>query len=566
MSEFSWRTRERALADFRTRAYDLLIVGGGITGAAVARDAASRGLKVALVERRDFAWGTSSRSSKLIHGGLRYLENLEFKLVFEALAERALLLKTAPHMVRPLKFFLPVYKGDAHGKGILSLGLWLYDLLALIRTPEFHRRYSREKLLKQIPFLKSDGLEGGFSYFDASMWDDGLVIENLRAAHDLGAAIANYTEAMKPLWKGDCVNGFVVRDVSGTGSPQPFELRAKRVIVCGGPWTDAMAGQFFAKWTPWLKPSKGVHLIFDLKRLPVPGAMVMSHPSDGRISFVIPRVDYGNGVVIVGTTDDDAPGAPEQAEVESNDVDYLMALLNRYFPDLKLTTADIVNAYVGVRPLMNPNQGGASGSGLRKVSREHHIDLGPGGVTLVAGGKYTTARTMAEEIVDFALKAWKRDAGAGLCEAYPAVLSTGLGKSNTRGPVNPRVFENVDAEGHIPAGLIDRFGGDARAIQQLAKDHPSAFGSLGEPEGYNFLAAQLRHQIRTGMVLKLEDFLIRRSSLFLTRADHGRPWVQGLAKIWAEELGRDAASAAAEVEAYEAECARRSRWRERLGS
>src|SRR5580700_5677796 len=165
-ADFSFRSRSEAIRRFGTEVFDLLVIGGGISGACVARDAASRGLKVALVEKRDFAWGTSSRSSKLIHGGLRYLENFEFGLVFEALSERSLLLRTVPHMVRPLRFYFPVYEGDAHGKGVLGLGMWLYDLLAMFRTPEFHRSLTSQQMIQDIPFIQTTGLQGGFRYYD----------------------------------------------------------------------------------------------------------------------------------------------------------------------------------------------------------------------------------------------------------------------------------------------------------------------------------------------------------------------------------------------------------------
>ncbi len=198
-SEFSFRTRKRAIDRFKSEVFDLLVVGGGIAGAAVARDAVSRGLKVALVEENDFAFGTSSASSKLIHGGLRYLENFEFKLVFEALSERAHLLRTTPNMVRPLKFYLPVYKTDPRGKNILSLGLWLYDTLALFRAPGFHKRLSREQMIAEVPGLKTEGLTGGFIYYDASMWDDVMVVETARAASAGGAAVANYVSILEPL-------------------------------------------------------------------------------------------------------------------------------------------------------------------------------------------------------------------------------------------------------------------------------------------------------------------------------------------------------------------------------
>ncbi|MEO7165119.1 MAG: FAD-dependent oxidoreductase, partial [Bdellovibrionia bacterium] len=344
-SEFSFRTREESLKRFREETFDLLIIGGGIIGASVARDATSRGLKVALVERNDFAYGTSSRSSKLIHGGLRYLQNLEFGLVFEALAERALLLKTVPYRVRPLPFYLPVYQGDPNGKALLSLGLWLYDLLALFRTPGFHRQLSRDQILKEMPFLKADGLQGGFQYFDASMWDDVLAVENVKAAQRGGAAVASYVDAIEPLWEKERIVGFRASDRNRNRNGKlsaNFEIEAHCTVVCAGPWTDQVGLTLSKNWPRWLNLSKGVHLVFDLKRIPVPGAMVMSHPTDGRIAFVIPRPDYGAGVVIVGTTDGATDRDPDKAQVSKLDIDYLMGLLNRYFPTLNLTQEDIL--------------------------------------------------------------------------------------------------------------------------------------------------------------------------------------------------------------------------------
>ena len=473
MEEFSFRSRERSLQRFKNEIFDLLVIGGGITGAAVARDATSRGLKVALVERRDFAFGTSSRSSKLIHGGLRYLQNLEFGLVFEALSERSFLLKTAPHLVRPLSFYLPVYKGDSHGRGLLSVGLWLYDLLALFRTPEFHQGISRKKLLSQIPFLKSEGLRGGFRYHDASMWDDALTIETLRAAQQGGAAVANYIEAVKPIWNDGVISGFIVRDCEKSDGPDgprsEWELKAHRTVLCVGPWTDELGQGLSESWETWLKPSKGVHLIFDHKRIPIPGAMVMSHPTDGRISFVIPRTDYGQGVVIVGTTDGPTHQDPEKAQVEKEDVQYLMDLLTRYFPDLNLTHDDILSAYVGVRPLMDENQvkkASEDSRVLQKVSREHHIDRGPGGTVVVAGGKYTTHRIMAQEIVDFALKAWKEDALKIEGSFFPASISS----SKTDEPVNDMTTaeaikrcreEILKRKIELSDSLVNRYGEEA---------------------------------------------------------------------------------------------------------
>lgn len=566
MNELSFRTRENSLRRFSEEEFDLLIVGGGITGAATARDAVSRGLKVAVVEKNDFAWGTSSRSSKLIHGGLRYLENLEFHLVFEALSERAFLLKTAPHLVRPLPFYLPVYENDVHGRGILSLGLWLYDLLALFRTPGFHRRLSRSDMKKEIPFLQDERLLGGFQYYDASMWDDVLAIETLRAAHAEGAAVANYVEAVAPAWTEGRITGFRIRDRERPLGQGEIDLKAKRVILCTGPWTDLLGEALSPGWRHRLSPSKGVHLVFDLKRLPVPGALVMNHPDDGRISFVIPRKDLGAGVVIVGTTDGPSPAEPEKASIEPEDIRYLLALLNRYFPGLELTDSDILSAYVGVRPLVGGN--GSNEKALQKVSREHSIELGPGGVTVVAGGKYTTHRKMAEEIVDFTLKAWRRDAKVHATAPVPSQLRP----SGTAVAVNPRAtleaIEKAKSRAleqgiKVPEELFQRYGAEALDILEI---HSSLHGGDDtlDPEGFPLLASQLRYLMRNSMVLHLEDFFFRRLPLHAARADHGLPWAERLSYVWAEERGASRPDARAELEQLRAEIQRRNAWKNRI--
>ncbi len=536
MIEFSFRTRDQALQRFQKEVFDLLVIGGGITGAAVAREATQRGLKVALVDRGDFACGTSSKSSKLIHGGLRYLESFDFKLVFEALAERSLLLKTAPHMVRPIAFYFPVYRNHPQGMNKLSAGLWLYDLLALLRTPAFHKRLNVTEFLRDFPKLNSEGLMGGFRYYDATMWDDVLTVEVVRSAAMEGAAVANYVEAVTPLWTREQVRGFLVRDLEDRG--KSFELRAHATVFCGGPWTDELGHKLSEQWKDTLNPSKGIHLVFDSHRLDVPGALVMSHREDGRIMFVIPRKDLGDGVTIVGTTDGPVAkdsGRPEDARVESDDVAYLMKMLDDYFPDLKLTNADIVSTYVGVRPLMREAVHEGGKASLQKVTREHTIGRGPGGITYVVGGKYTTHRTMAAEIVDQALKHWMQDAAQGLKEKSPPKLVP----SHTERSLNPRATHDANARARAQAEkeglrisekLWDRYGSEAVELLRL---HMAP--ERDDPPGFPLLGAQLRFSIRAGMVLHLEDFFFRRVPLFLSRADHGRPWIEEMSRIWAEE-------------------------------
>ncbi len=551
--EFSYRTRTQNLSRLASDVFDLLIIGGGITGAAVARDAASRGLKVALIERSDFAFGTSSRSSKLIHGGLRYLQNFELSLVFEALRERTFLLKTVPHLVRPLKFFMPVYSTDKRGMSLLSAGLWLYDTLSLMRTPGVHKRLNKAQLLAEFPAIENKNLKGGFQYFDASMWDDVLAIETLRSATELGAVVANYVEAVAPVWDGEFVTGFRVRDQEKKPGQGELIIKAKQVVSCVGPWTDQLGRLVSQSWGKWINPSKGVHLVFSLDRLNIPGAFVMSNNEDLRISFAIPRPDIGGGVVIVGTTDGPSPENPDLITVESAEVDYLMALLTQYFPSLKLTRDDIISTYVGVRPLM-----GAANSDkktvLQKVSREHHIEMGPGGVVFVAGGKYTTHRTMAKEVVDHALHTWKSRLKDGNLGEFPK----NLGRSNTKTPVNPLVspeyLDDMRTRSqklglHITDQLLIRYGS---AFFEMVEVDQKRKGESG-PKGFEFIEDQLRMAIRREMVVRLSDFYFRRSGLFLALKDHGLSWLDRLLVVWAEELGdtsgRGAAKTEAEIEA-----------------
>lgn len=563
MSEaFSIKTRAANLARLAEETFDFLIIGGGITGASTARDAARRGFKVALVEKHDFAFGTSSRSSKLIHGGLRYLENYEFKLVFEALTERTLLLKTAPHLVKPIPFFMPIYK-TGKSKWLLTMGLWLYDLLALFRSPGFHKWLNRRKTLVNYPHLNPDGLLGGFSYYDASMCDDLLVIETLRACQTAHVAAANYVEATKPNWQNDRIAGFWVKDRENPQSPE-ICVRAHQVIICAGPWTDMVGKLTQTSWKNWLTPSKGVHLLFDLKKIPVQETVVMNDPLDGRISFIIPRSDYGDGIAIVGTTDGPAPEDPSLVTVEKSDVDYLMNLLHRYFPTLPLERTDIISAYVGVRPLFGNigHQAEESSKSLQKVSREHHIGTGPGGTVVVAGGKYTTHRPMAREVVDFSISEWEKAHELAMTPKVP-----GHHASDTKEPINPlgMLSATLNAKAKavqkgwtIPEKLWERYGAEALKVFTLHIEKGDA--GLGDIPGFPCLAAQLRWAIRTGMTIHLKDFYFRRSSLYASRADHGLPFAEKLAQVFAEEAEIAPAQISQEIKSLRQEVETTTAW------
>jgi glycerol-3-phosphate dehydrogenase len=448
--------------------------------------------------------------------------------------------------------------------GLLSLGFWLYDLLSLFRTPGAHRRLSKQKFIEAIPFVKQDGLAGGFRYYDASMWDDGLAIETLRSAQHLGALAVNYVEGVSALWHEGQVTGFDCRDVEDP-SGKTFPIRAHRTILCAGPWTDLVGETISKDWKTWLAPSKGTHLIFDLKRIPIPGAMVMTNPKDGRIAFVIPRPDFGPGIVIVGTTDGSSPRNPEDVEVSTADVEYLMSQLNRYFPDLKLTASEIRSAYVGVRPLFAPGAGGTDT--LQKVSREHHIDRGPGGVVVVAGGKYTTARNMGEQIVDFLMRSWREDVRATGHGFYPS----GIQEPQTKTAINPASLSVPTQQARdwatkaglsVPPRLFELYGADALEIAALERRYPRL--GPADPEGFPFLEAMFRWSVRREMTMHLEDFFFRRVPIFLALEDHGLAWLPALAQILVQERGLEPVAAQEEVQSVRAEIAKRMAWKSKL--
>lgn len=534
---FSPKDRREAVRAMGEEEFDLVIIGGGITGAGAARDAASRGMKVALVEADDFASGTSSRSSKLIHGGIRYLENLEFHLVFEALSERQRLFDMAPHLVHPLRFILPVYKTGRVPAWKMGIGMWVYDALSLFEAPELHRYLDRYELNKEFPHLQTRDLEGGFAYYDAYMDDDRLVLETLRSAHNFGARAVNFVRAGSLKMEDGQVRGLEVEDLI---SKQKFTIKARHVISSVGPWTDEVGKKFFPKWKKMLRPSKGVHLTFSRERFPLQDAVVMG--AEKRIVFAIPRHE----MVIVGTTDTDFPQDPSLVRTEKDDVEYLLRVLENYFPGEKIEEKDIIGCYAGVRPLIDDGSKTES-----KTSREHLI-WSEDGVTFVAGGKYTTYRNMAEQTVKHALN------------FFPVEERAKFNHNRTTEPLNPLVTPflleramNEQAEWarhfHLPQNLTkllaSRHG--LEGLEILERADASLRVVSGDSNEAWVWAAEALHAVEHTMCLHLRDFYFRRSPLVLSRRDHGLPFKEVIADAMGSALGWSAAEKAEEINALQ---------------
>lgn len=510
---FSFLTRKENLKKIQEEHFDLLIIGGGINGAGVARDASSRGMKVALVEAHDFASGTSSRSSKLIHGGIRYLENKEFKLVFEALSEREKLFSIAPHLVHPMRFMIPIYKNSRVGFALMGLGMWLYDILSLFRAPQMHEKLNPDQTLDRNPILNDKDLCGSYVYSDAYMDDDRLTIETLRSAHEYGAVCVSYVRATGAEFKDGkihkikCTDQFTKKD---------FFISAAHVVSTVGPWTDELGQNLFQDWKRLLRPTKGVHLTFHKNRLPVVEGIVMG--AESRIVFMIPRHE----MIIVGTTDTDYAGKPEDVSCTAEDVKYLLGVVKEFFPYAYITEKDIVASYAGVRPLVHDSSDTAG-----KTSREHSIIDDPRGLTIVAGGKYTTYRLIAEEVTEKILN------------QFSIEDQVKFAKSSTQLPLNPMVtqdslisaqylveeiVQNTNLSREEVELLVSRYGMEVEKLIRI----DSTYQTLWEREAY--------FAIHNTMCMNLVDFYFRRTHLFLARTGHGLEFVNEVAKVFSEEF------------------------------
>ncbi len=482
--------------------FDVLVVGGGINGAGIARDAALRGLSVALIERDDFASGTSSRSSRLVHGGVRYLEHGFFHLVFESSRERRTLLEIAPHLVKPLQFTWPVYRGARIPKWKLLAGLWLYDLLAAFRNVARHRSLSAARVLEAEPKLKRDGLKGGATYYDAATNDARLTIANVVDAVRSGAVALNYAEVTSLTFDLSRATGATVRDrIAG----RTFAIRAKSVVNATGPWTDAISRIESPSSRAAVLGTKGVHIAVPAARVGNRAAVTMLAQADQRVMFVLPGATH----TIIGTTDTHTNERPDQVRATRADVQYLLDAANAYFPEAKLGSDDVVCAWAGIRPLIaSGNAGDPAGA-----SREHAITVGPRGVIAVTGGKLTTYRSMSEEVAD-------------RVQIY-------LGIPRTQSHTATRVLPG----------------------SELRPDENDSVGRRLVPE-LAYTVNDVAHAVDHEFACTVADVLVRRTHLAFETRDHGMSAAPQVAQLLAPRLGWSAADIARELEDYRAEAAR----------
>ena len=545
--------RSAALARLGSETFDLLVIGGGINGAGIARDGAMRGLRTALVEHADFASGTSSRSSKLIHGGFRYLEQGDVRLVLEACRERERLRRLAPHLVRPQEFIFPVYEGGPVGRFKLAAGLWAYDLMAGLWNVHRHRMLSARATRQAEPALRTEGLRGAGRYWDCRTDDARLVLETILAAVREGGVAVSYARVTALLKENGRIAGARLVDRLGGGE---VSVRARVVVNATGPWVDAVA-VLDAPAPPRLRLTKGVHVLVPRARVGNRAAVVLHAVKDGRVMFVIPWKEQ----TLVGTTDTDHEGGPDvPAVVEAADVSYLLETVNHYFPAARLSRADVTSAFAGLRPLIAPPAGAAVAPS--SVSREEEIFASPSGLISIAGGKLTTHRLVAAAVVERVIDALRRGgerrrfgrSRTGTVPlpggtAPPDSVAAAVLSHDGNGLAPPVIGHLADRYGSRVGELLHRVAADRRLADPIVP-------TLPDPR------AEVLEAVEHEGALTVEDVLRRRTQISLREETEGVRVAGEVAALMAGPLGwtPEAARAAAESYAAVVEEGRR-RWR-----
>lgn len=564
--------RSDALRRLADEHYDVVVVGGGVTGCGAALDAAARGLRTALVEAGDIAGGTSSRSSKLVHGGLRYLAQHDYRLVQESLAERQRLLANAPHLVHPLPFVLPLFGPGGIPRASIarahSSALWLYDLAGGLRIGRRHRRITAAEALRHVPSLRSDRLGTAFMYWDAQADDARLTLALARTAASMGAAVASRAPVARLLRASG--GGGAGRLEGGAGGLEGValadgtEVRARVVINATGVWSAGVAGLPGGpgRGVPALRPAKGVHVVVRSDRLPCDVAAVLPVPGGKRSVFVVPWWSPGAGgtsgpgrYTYIGTTDTDYDGPLDEPRCGAADVDQLLGAVNAW-TDARLTPDDVTGTWAGLRPLLSS----AATARSADLSRRHAVTVDPSGLVTVTGGKLTTYRKMAADAVD---------AAVGLLAAAPR-SATSLRAATTAARSGPRrgrrsptarlrlfgagALEDVPAGGAVLADpacrahLHGRYGTEAAAVAALCEGRPDL--ALPLVEGMPYLRAEAVFAARSEMALTVEDVLARRTRALVLDREAAAAAAPETARLLGSELGWDAARVESEASAF----------------
>jgi glycerol-3-phosphate dehydrogenase len=537
------RDRSAMLSRLATERFDVLVIGGGITGAGAALDAASRGLRVALVESRDLASGTSSRSSKLIHGGLRYLEHFDFKLVYEALRERDLLVsKLAPHLVKPISFLYPLSKKVVE-RPYVGAGLVLYDALEGTKRPvPHHRHLTARGALKLAPALDPSRLTGAMLYYDAQVDDARHTLTVARTAAAHSAVVATRVTAVKVTRdaEGKRVTGARVRDEE---SGRELTVTADSVVVCAGVWTDLVHELAGVRAGYHVRMSKGVHIVVPREAVRASTGMILR--TEKSVLFFIP---WGQRW-IVGTTDTDFSGDRAEPAATEEDIDYILAAANRVLVR-PLTRADVIAVYAGLRPLVavagsNGSRADKGAKPTAKLSREHVVDVPVPGLASIAGGKFTTYRLMARDVVDAAVAGFARAVPASVTDQLPLLGADGLAAVRAGAG---RLAEDYRVSRSLVEHLLGRYGTLAGEVLDEIRADPGLARPL--TDGHPYLRAEVAYAVTHENALHVEDVLMRRMRLFIESADSGAGVAEQVSAIMGRLLGWSRRRRATETRRY----------------
>ncbi|MGY3715917.1 glycerol-3-phosphate dehydrogenase/oxidase [Sutcliffiella cohnii] len=523
---FTAKNRIEYLETMSDVKHDLLIIGGGITGAGIAFDAAKRGMKVGLVEMQDFASGTSSRSTKLVHGGLRYLKQFEFNIVKEVGRERAVVYENGPHVTTPEWMLLPLHKGGTFGPLTTSLGLKVYDYLARVKKLERRKMLKANETLEKEPLIKKGGLKGGGYYVEYRTDDARLTIEVLKAAVEEGATAVNYTKAEAFIYNNEKkVIGVVARDLL---TNKKYELYAKKIINASGPWVDDVMKNDYSKVNKKLRITKGIHLVFDQSVFPLKQAVYFDAP-DKRMIFAIPR----EGKTYVGTTDTFYDKDKATPKVTSTDRDYVINAIQYMFPDVKVTKEDVESSWAGIRPLIYEE-----GKNPSEISRKDEIWALESGLITIAGGKLTGYRKMAENVVDLVSDQIFKEENLTFKEGDTQHLpiSGGYvgGVANfpqfvSQKAVEAKRYGLSEQEGRI---LAERYGSNVDRVFSYLTEYNEVNQELS-PSVY----AQVMYAIHYEMIVKPTDFFIRRTGALFFNIQWVQQYKEPVINLLKRELG-----------------------------
>ncbi|MDC6326578.1 glycerol-3-phosphate dehydrogenase/oxidase [Staphylococcus auricularis] len=507
--------------------YDAVIIGGGITGAGIALDASQRGMKVALVEMQDFAQGTSSRSTKLVHGGLRYLQQLQVGVVKETGRERAIVYENGPHVTTPEKMLLPFHKGSNLGNFTAGVGLTMYDRLAGVKKSERKVMLNKKQTLDKEPLVKKDGLKGGGYYVEYRTDDARLTMEVMKRAQEKGATIINYVKSEHFTYdSNEKVNGIQARDVL---TNEVFDIKAKKVINAAGPWVDEVRSGDYARNNKNLRLTKGVHIVLDQSKFPLRQAVYFDTESDGRMIFAIPR----EGKAYIGTTDTFYDNDKTSPLATPEDRAYLLDALNYMFPEVEAKDEDIESSWAGVRPLILEE-----GKDPSEISRKDEVWEGKSGLLTIAGGKLTGYRHMALEIVDLLAKRLKKEYGLKFkpCETKHLPISGGDvgGSANFDTFVEDQVelAKKYQLDAELARHFASKYGSNAKDLFEIAQT--AQYQSSGLPLD---MYTELVYAIRYEMVYKPTDFLVRRTGKLYFNISDVLKYKNDVVKVMAQLLG-----------------------------